>query len=64
MADKDRLKKYIDITKKLKKYNELYFIKSKPSITDKEYDELKEGYRPRKKYTYLKHGTLLQNCWF
>ena len=42
MEDKDSLKKdYIIKVKLLKKHNELYYSKNKPSITDQEYDELK-----------------------
>ena len=42
MADRDSIKKeYQDKINKLEKHNELYYSKDKPSISDKEYDDLK-----------------------
>ncbi len=57
MEDKTSIKKkYIDKIKKLKKHNELYYSKSKPIISDKDYDELKLSIiNLEKKYSYLNH---------
>ena len=42
MNKKELEKKYNTDIKVLKKYNEYYFNKSKPLVSDKEYDELKQ----------------------
>ena len=57
MEDKTSIKKkYIDKIKKLKKHNELYYSKSKPVVSDKDYDELKLSIiNLENKYTYLNH---------
>ncbi len=57
MEHKDSVKKiYKQYIKELKKHNELYYSKDKPSITDKEYDELKKKILElEKKFTFLKH---------
>ena len=54
--DKKELKKYHKTQLiKLKKYNKLYFEKSKPEVTDAEYDKLKkEILSLEKKYNFLK----------
>ena len=44
MQNKESIKKiYIDKIKKLNKHNELYYLKNKTVIADKEYDELKRN---------------------
>ena len=44
MEDKDSVKKiYKQYIKEFKRHNKLYYSKDKPSITDKEYDELKKN---------------------
>ena len=49
-------KKYIDKIKKLNQHNELYYLKNKPKITDKEYDELKKNiFDLEEKYNFLEH---------
>ena len=55
MADKDSIKKeYQDKINKLEKHNELYYSKDKPSISDKEYDDLKLSIlKLEKKYNFL-----------
>ena len=57
MEDKVSLKKkYINQIKELKKHNELYYLKNNPSITDKEYDDIKKNILGlEKKYKFLKH---------
>ncbi len=54
--DKKGLKKYYKTQLiRLKKYNKLYFEKSKPEVTDAEYDKLKkEILSLEKKYNFLK----------
>ncbi len=42
MIDKKIQKQYQDKISLLKKYNEFYFDKNKPKVTDKDYDELKK----------------------
>ena len=55
MKRKEIQDRYNNFIKNLKKYNENYFIKSKPLISDKEYDSLKlEIINLEKKYSYLK----------
>ena len=51
MEDKVSLKKkYINQIKELKKHNKLYYLNNNPSITDKEYDDIKKKhFRLRKK---------------
>ena len=47
-------KKYSNKIKELNKHNLLYYQKSKPIISDKEYDNLKkEIFDLEKKYTFL-----------
>ncbi len=47
-------KKYFDKIKELNKHNLLYYQKSKPIISDKDYDKLKkEIFELEKKYTFL-----------
>ncbi|MDC0417661.1 NAD-dependent DNA ligase LigA [Candidatus Pelagibacter sp.] len=55
--DKVGLKKiYLSKVKKLHKNNYLYYVKSEPKLSDKEYDELKiEILKLEKKYNFLKH---------
>ena len=55
MADRDSIKKeYQDKINKLEKHNELYYSKDKPSISDKEYDDLKLSIlKLEKKYNFL-----------
>ena len=49
-------KKYTNQIKELIKHNELYYLKDKPKITDKEYDELKNNILElEKKYNFLSH---------
>ena len=57
MEDKVSLKKkYINQIKELKKHNKLYYLKNNPSITDKEYDDIKKNILDlEKKYKFLKH---------
>tara|TARA_Y100001970_G_scaffold7375_1_gene8455 strand:+ start:17179 stop:19206 length:2028 start_codon:yes stop_codon:yes gene_type:complete len=57
METKDTIKKsYLNKIKKLNKHNELYYAKDNPSITDREYDELKKNILDlEKKYSYLEH---------
>ena len=55
MSDKDIQKQYENKVKLLKKYNNFYFDKSNPIISDKDYDELKkEIFSLEKKYNFLK----------
>ena len=35
-------KNYLEKIKKIQKYNELYYVKSKPAISDQKYDVLKK----------------------
>ena len=57
MQNKESIKKiYIDKIKKLNKHNELYYLKNKTVIADKEYDELKRNILELEdKFTFLKH---------
>jgi len=57
MEDKDSVKKiYKQYIKEFKRHNKLYYSKDKPSITDKEYDELKKNILElEEKFTFLKH---------
>ena len=57
MEDKVSLKKkYINQIKELKKHNKLYYLNNNPSITDKEYDDIKKNILDlEKKYKFLKH---------
>ena len=44
MEDRKSIKKkYINKIKQLNEHNKLYYLKNKPKITDKEYDELKKN---------------------
>ena len=55
MKRKEIQDKYNNFINNLNKYNENYYIKSKPLISDKEYDSLKlEIINLEKKYSYLK----------
>jgi len=51
----DSLKKYyVNKIKLFQKYNKLYYIKSKPSVSDSKFDELKkEILGLEKKYSFL-----------
>ncbi len=57
MEDKESIRKlYRNNIKKLKKHNELYYSKDKPSISDRDYDELKKKILEfEKKYSFLSH---------
>jgi len=49
-------KKYIDKIKKFIQHNESYFSKNNPTITDKEFDELKQSIlQLEKRYKFLDH---------
>ena len=55
MNKKELKKKYLKKIQLLNKYNENYFVKSKPLIDDKEYDELKnEILSLESKFNFLK----------
>ncbi len=55
MKKKDIQNIYKNYIKKLKKYNENYYVKSEPLISDREYDKLKlEIIDLEKKYNFLK----------
>ena len=56
MIEKKKIeKKFKEALSKIKKHNELYFIKDKPKITDSEYDTLKqETLKLEQKYSFLK----------
>ncbi len=58
MGNKETIKKqYLNKIKKLDKHNELYYSKDDPSISDKEFDELKKNILDlEKKYSFLKHS--------
>ena len=55
MEDKESIKKiYNNYIKELKKHNELYYLRDKPSISDRDYDELKKKILEfESKYVYL-----------
>ena len=56
MQRKEIEKVYIKRIKELKKYNEAYFEKDSPIISDKDYDIIKqEILNLEKKYSYLKN---------
>ena len=57
MVNKVLIKKsYIDKIKDLNKHNELYYSKNNPSVTDKEFDDLKKDILElEKKYKFLRH---------
>ena len=57
MVNKVLIKKsYIDKIKDLNKHNELYYSKNNPSVTDKEFDDLKKDIiELEKKYKFLRH---------
>tara|TARA_Y100000590_G_scaffold284034_1_gene319581 strand:+ start:891 stop:2912 length:2022 start_codon:yes stop_codon:yes gene_type:complete len=57
MEDKESIKKiYNNYIKELKKHNELYYLKDKPSISDRDYDDLKNKILEfESKYIYLNH---------
>ncbi len=57
MVNKVLIKKsYINKIKDLNKHNELYYSKNNPSITDKEFDDLKKDILElEKKYKFLRH---------
>tara|TARA_B100000029_G_scaffold49351_1_gene45018 strand:+ start:7029 stop:9050 length:2022 start_codon:yes stop_codon:yes gene_type:complete len=57
MEDRDSIKKlYINKIKKLNKHDKLYYLKDKPLITDKIYDELKKNIIDLEvKYPFLSH---------
>ena len=57
MEDKESIKKiYDNYIKELKKHNELYYLRDKPSISDRDYDELKKKILEfESKYIYLNH---------
>ena len=55
-------KKYFNKIKELNKHNLLYYQKSKPIISDKDYDKLKkEIFELEKKYTFLISDTSHSN---
>ena len=55
MEDKESIKKiYNNYIKELKRHNELYYLRDKPSISDRDYDELKKKILEfESKYVYL-----------
>ncbi len=57
MQDQEPIKKsYLKKIKELNKHNQLYYSKNKPSITDKDYDELKKSILElENKYKFLNH---------
>ena len=59
--DKKEIQKYYkDNLKKLKKYNKFYFEKSKPEVTDAQYDKLKkELLSLESSYDFLKSNNSL-----
>ena len=58
MKEKKIKKKYLLKIKEITKHNQLYFNKSKPIISDKDYDKLKqEIVELEKNFTFLKSGT-------
>ncbi len=58
MNEKKIKKKYLLKIKEITKHNQLYFNKSKPIISDKDYDKLKqEIVELEKNFTFLKSGT-------
>ena len=62
MNKKDLKKKYISNLKKINKHNLLYYDKSKPKISDSEYDKLKlETLEIEKKYNFSKNLNSLSN---
>ena len=55
MSDREIKKKYLLKIKEITRHNQLYFNKSKPIISDKDYDKLKkEVIELEKKFTFLK----------
>jgi DNA ligase (NAD+) len=62
MNKEDLKKKYISNLKKINKHNLLYYNKSKPKISDSEYDKLKlETLEIEKKYNFSKNLNSLSN---
>ena len=62
MNKEDLKKKYISNLKKINKHNLLYYDKSKPKISDSEYDKLKlETLEIEKKYNFSKNLNSLSN---
>ncbi len=58
MKEKEIKKYYNHRINELRNHNKLYFDKSSPKISDKEYDEIKkEIYNLEKKYSYLKSAS-------
>ena len=56
LDNKSVKKKYIDKIKKFIQHNESYFSKNNPTITDKEFDELKQSILElEKRYKFLDH---------
>ena len=57
MKENEIKKYYNKKINELKKHNKLYFEKSSPKISDKDYDEIKrEIFNLEKKYSYLKNN--------